>query len=261
MFGRTLQRASTIEEQIRKREVQKEYVCRVDDDFPDEEILCEERIEVVSYKIGVCRVSPKGKACSTLFKKLSFNGVSSVVSCKPYTGRMHQIRVHLQYLGYPIVNDPLYNHIVFGPRKGKGGNIGKSNEDLIKELTVIHNAESWLGTESLLNPLTEEVSAEKSADKQSETLCGNVIENKNPKDEAVSSEELLKEDGAIIETSETKLGFQKITSDENCYECKVKYRDPKPSDLVMYLHALKYQGPDWSYETDLPDWAKDDWTE
>lgn len=31
-----------------------------------------------------------------------------------------------------------------------------------------------------------------------------------------------------------------LTIDEHCYECKVKYRDPKPSDLVMYLHALKY---------------------
>ena len=31
-----------------------------------------------------------------------------------------------------------------------------------------------------------------------------------------------------------------MTVDPHCYECKVKYRDPKPRDLVMYLHALKY---------------------
>ena len=30
------------------------------------------------------------------------------------------------------------------------------------------------------------------------------------------------------------------TVDKNCYECKVRYRDPKPKDLVMFLHALKY---------------------
>lgn len=62
-------------------------------------IECKEPIEVVSYKIGVCKVSPKGKECKTTFRKLGFNGRTSVVLCKPLTGRMHQIRVHLQYLG------------------------------------------------------------------------------------------------------------------------------------------------------------------
>lgn len=61
--------------------------------------MCTEPIEVVSYKIGVCRVSPKGKDCQTEFERLSYNGKTSVVLCKPRTGRMHQIRVHLQYLG------------------------------------------------------------------------------------------------------------------------------------------------------------------
>ena len=44
-----------------------------------------------------------------------------------------------------MVNDPLYNHVVFGPEKGKGGNIGKSDDDLIRDLINIHNAENWLG--------------------------------------------------------------------------------------------------------------------
>ena len=30
------------------------------------------------------------------------------------------------------MNDPLYNHTVFGPGKGKGGLIGKSDEKLIQ---------------------------------------------------------------------------------------------------------------------------------
>lgn len=64
-----------------------------------EEIECSEPIEVVSYKIGVCKVSPDGKECRTVFKKLSSNGKTSVVLARPRTGRMHQIRVHLQYLG------------------------------------------------------------------------------------------------------------------------------------------------------------------
>lgn len=50
--------------------------------------------------------------------------LSSVCFCVvgvPHTGRMHQIRVHLQWLGYPIINDPIYNHESWGPLRGQGG--------------------------------------------------------------------------------------------------------------------------------------------
>lgn len=50
------------------------------------------------------------------------------------------------YIGYPVVNDPLYNHDVFGPLKGRGGDIGgKTDEELVRDLINIHNAENWLG--------------------------------------------------------------------------------------------------------------------
>jgi hypothetical protein len=53
---------------------------------------------------------------------------------------------HRHFTGYPVVNDPLYNHEVFGPSKGKGGDIGgKTDEQLVRDLINIHNAENWLG--------------------------------------------------------------------------------------------------------------------
>lgn len=53
---------------------------------------------------------------------------------------------HQMYIGYPVVNDPLYNHEVFGPLKGRGGDIGgKTDEQLVRDLINIHNAENWLG--------------------------------------------------------------------------------------------------------------------
>ncbi|KAF2359490.1 Pseudouridine synthase RluC/RluD [Trinorchestia longiramus] len=145
LFGRTPKKAREMEQQIRTRQVTKQYVCRVEGRFPTGIVECNEPIEVVSYKIGVCKVSPTGKDCKTEFQLLSYNGISSVVLCKPRTGRMHQIRVHLQYLGFPIVNDPLYNHTVFGPNKGKGGITDKTDDELIQDLIKIHNAENWLG--------------------------------------------------------------------------------------------------------------------
>ena len=44
-----------------------------------------------------------------------------------------------------MINDPLYNHTVFGPNKGKGGIVSKSDAQLIQDLIAIHNAENWLG--------------------------------------------------------------------------------------------------------------------
>lgn len=53
-----------------------------------------------------------GTPCSTVFKTLHRFKVNSdefsLVECRPITGRMHQLRVHLSYLGYPIVGDKIY---------------------------------------------------------------------------------------------------------------------------------------------------------
>jgi hypothetical protein len=287
-----------MEHQIRNRLVQKEYVCRVEGEFPDEIIECKEPIEVVSYKIGVCKVSPKGKDCNTIFQKLGYNGKTSIVLCKPKTGRMHQIRVHLQYLGYPVVNDPLYNHEVFGPMKGKGGDLGgKTDEELVRDLIHIHNAENWLGMDgdselsmfnprkgdlddSLVGPLVpkDRVLGDDDADPVSRepSPCDESCDNNSsipcessPHPLALSSLTTSRNVDAKV-TVATQTGHEapdfsfnpdKMTVDKHCYECKVRYRDPKPQDLVMYLHAWKYRGPGWEFETELPDWARVDWVD
>lgn len=54
-----------------------------------------------------------------------------------------------RWTGYPVVNDPLYNHPVFGPLRGKGGDTGgKTDEQLVRDLIAIHNAENWLGVDA-----------------------------------------------------------------------------------------------------------------
>ena len=54
------------------------------------------------------RVDPNGKESETYYKVLKSNGKYSLVELKPTTGRTHQLRVHMKYLGHPILGDPLY---------------------------------------------------------------------------------------------------------------------------------------------------------
>ncbi|MBR2998669.1 RluA family pseudouridine synthase [Candidatus Saccharibacteria bacterium] len=54
------------------------------------------------------RVDPNGKESETFYKVLKSNNDYSLIELKPTTGRTHQLRVHMQYLGHPIVGDPVY---------------------------------------------------------------------------------------------------------------------------------------------------------
>jgi tRNA pseudouridine synthase 9 len=108
LFARNKTKAASMMKMMQNRDIQKTYYARVRGKFPHEQIECNQPIETVSHKAGVNMISPNGKPCSTGFKFVSFNGITSLVECQPKTGRTHQIRVHLQYLGFPIANDPLY---------------------------------------------------------------------------------------------------------------------------------------------------------
>lgn len=54
------------------------------------------------------RVDPNGKASETYYKVIKSDGKHSLVELRPTTGRTHQLRVHMKYLGHPIIGDPVY---------------------------------------------------------------------------------------------------------------------------------------------------------
>jgi 23S rRNA pseudouridine1911/1915/1917 synthase len=55
-----------------------------------------------------------GRNAVTHFKVLERLGNYSYIECKLETGRTHQIRVHMSYIGHPIIGDPVY-----GPKKDR----------------------------------------------------------------------------------------------------------------------------------------------
>ena len=56
------------------------------------------------------RVSNEGKASQTEIKVLERLGPATLVEASPLTGRTHQIRVHAQAIGHPLVGDDKYGH-------------------------------------------------------------------------------------------------------------------------------------------------------
>ncbi len=61
-------------------------------------------------KIGTSRygVMPEGRSALTEFSLLAESGEYSLLEARPLTGRTHQIRVHLESCGLPIVGDSTY---------------------------------------------------------------------------------------------------------------------------------------------------------
>ncbi|KAJ7420118.1 RNA pseudouridylate synthase domain-containing protein 2 [Willisornis vidua] len=297
MFAKTVAVSKRIDEQVRERQLEKEYICRVVGEFPEHEVVCEEPILVVSYKVGVCRVDPKGKSCKTIFQRLSYNGKTSVVKCLPRTGRTHQIRVHLQYLGHPIVNDPIYNMEAWGPDRGKGGKIGKTDEELLKALVEEHHSKQSLEIlgilEEDLNISGENKDCRDSGDctksAEADPINGSSCpaedkkdpqsDEKDPKKDTKDSERgditaCPPDSGINLEMldKDKELGLcgheggpvgQKGWEEKDplCVECRMSRRDPSPEELVMFLHALRYKGPEFEYCSDMPEWAMDDWEE
>jgi len=66
---------------------------------------------IKAFESGKGRVvidKKNGKDAYTEFKVVATSNKRTLVEAVPYTGRTHQIRVHLQASAYPIVGDPLY---------------------------------------------------------------------------------------------------------------------------------------------------------
>jgi tRNA pseudouridine synthase 9 len=192
--------AEELSMQISRRTVRKEYVARVKGEFPEETVVCNMSILQISPKLGLNRVRASGKSAKTVFHRLAYYPAASdntikepttpeqakfedampwmkkegysIVRCLPVTGRTHQLRVHLQFLGHPIANDPIYcNQRVWGATLGANDADASqdTDEDIITRLSRMGKSEV-ADAVAYHDELVDEYNKKK-AEKMSGELC------------------------------------------------------------------------------------------
>lgn len=92
--------------QFENRKVEKIYHAVVEGIKEFEHLLVDRNL--VATNKGIAKVSKEGKPAQTVFNTLKTYYAHSLIECRPITGRLHQIRVHLAYLKSPICGDTLY---------------------------------------------------------------------------------------------------------------------------------------------------------
>ena len=97
-----------LQAQFSKRNVKKTYLALVEGHLKDPEAIVRLPIERNPKKPQTFRVGANGKPAETAYRVEKSFTHHDLVSLQPLTGRTHQLRVHLSYLGHPIVGDPLY---------------------------------------------------------------------------------------------------------------------------------------------------------
>ena len=99
--------ADILANKLKNGEFQKEYIAVVKGRLEGEGVI-EAPIRRVPDSIMIREVSPEGEYARTEYKSVLSCNEISILKVRPITGRTHQIRVHMSYLGHPIIGDDLY---------------------------------------------------------------------------------------------------------------------------------------------------------
>lgn len=115
--------------QFEKREVTKIYHAVADGihNFKDELV----DLPILKQEDGIVKISKReGKQAQTYFTSIKSYKLHTLVECRPITGRMHQIRIHLSTLKASITGDELYGGKPFYLSSVKRGfNLKKQTEE------------------------------------------------------------------------------------------------------------------------------------
>lgn len=112
MVAKNAAARESLEKQLAAKSNKRQYLAIVHGNFAEEEGTIDAPIGRNPKDRKQMAVVEKGKSAVTHFRVLEQYQGYSLVECQLETGRTHQIRVHMAYIGHPLAGDPLY-----GPRK------------------------------------------------------------------------------------------------------------------------------------------------
>lgn len=97
-----------LQKQFANRKVKKTYVAIIQGEMPEPKGKIDVPIERNPKQPATFRPGINGKSAQTDFEVTSVKNGYTLIKLSPFTGRTHQLRVHLQYLKHPIVGDEMY---------------------------------------------------------------------------------------------------------------------------------------------------------
>ena len=112
MIAKNTQARESLESQLAHKTNKRVYLAIVHGNFKEASGTIDAPIARNPKERKKMAVVESGKAAVTHFKVLEQYPNYALVSCQLETGRTHQIRVHMKYIGHPLAGDPLY-----GPKK------------------------------------------------------------------------------------------------------------------------------------------------
>ena len=100
----------SLAEQIKEKTCRRVYVCLVRGNLREDEGTVNAPIgRHPTQRKKMCVTEKNSRTAVTHYKVLERFGEYTFVECRLETGRTHQIRVHMQHIGHPVIGDEVYS--------------------------------------------------------------------------------------------------------------------------------------------------------